>query len=42
MNMRKLWFGGLRVGRLRKIHGENLTNRIPGSADAASSDLVRE
>jgi hypothetical protein len=40
MNKRKLWFGGVEAGRLRKIHSEKLANRVPGTEDAPSFHLV--
>lgn len=40
MNDRKLRFAVLGVGRIGKIHIENLVNRIPGAEVAAVSDVV--
>lgn len=39
MSHRKLRFGVLGVGRIGKIHAENLVNRIPGAEVAALSDV---
>ncbi|MBZ5625178.1 MAG: inositol 2-dehydrogenase [Acidobacteriia bacterium] len=40
MKPRKLRFGVLGVGRIGKIHIENLVNRIPGAEVAALSDVA--
>jgi len=42
MSMRKLRFGVLGVGRIGKIHIENLANRIPGTEVLALSDVLPE
>ncbi len=39
MSHRKLRFGVLGVGRIGKIHTENLVNRVPGAEVAALSDV---
>jgi myo-inositol 2-dehydrogenase/D-chiro-inositol 1-dehydrogenase len=42
MSRRKLRFGVLGVGRIGKIHVENLASRIPGTEVVALSDVIPE
>ncbi len=42
MNHKKLRFGVLGVGRIGKIHAENLVTRIPGTQVAALADVFEE
>ena len=42
MSKRKLRFGVLGVGRIGKVHIENLANRIPGTEVVALSDVIPE